>query len=222
LLGNRFFLLKKAKKITFMKNAITLLFALIITTILSAQTTVVKTLNPQKCPNVNIKVPNHLIEQEAWDEGGVRIDITIEVDLPDAVLQELVKAGRYELLGKKIEDAYILSVPNMDIPISVAEKAIKEMVSIKVTTPKYIAMNATGVLYKDIDEDAIRGGSRSDTREEIEAVIKQMKEIREDLNVEISVVSTAANQVVDLTSFSLTVGRNVVLIGELDFPVVGE
>ena len=205
-----------------MKNATTLLFALIITTTLNAQIKVVKTLNPQKCPNVNIKVPNHLIEQEAWDEGGVRIEITVEVDLPDAVLQELVKAGRYELLGKKVADAYILSAPNMDIPISVAEKAIEEVVSIKVTTPKYITMNAAGVLYKDIDEDAIRGGYRSDTREEIEAVIKQMKEIREDLNVEIYVVSTAANQMVDLTSFSLTVGRNVVLIGDLDFPVVGE
>lgn len=205
-----------------MKNAITLLFALIITTTLSAQTKVVKTLNPQKCPNVNIKVPNHLIEHEAWDEGGVRIDIKIEVNLPDAVLQELVKAGRYALLGKKVEAAYFLSAPNMDIPISVADKAIEEIVSIKVTTPEYIVMNTEGMLYKDIDEDAIRGGSRSDTREEIEAVIKQLKEIREDLNVEISVVSTAENQMVDLTSFSLTVGRHAMLIGELDFPIVGE
>lgn len=205
-----------------MKNAIICFFALIITTTLSAQTKVIKTLNPQKCPNVNIKVPNHLIEHEAWDEGGVRIDITIKVNLPDAVLQELVKAGRYELLGKKVEEAYLLTAPNMDIPISVEAVAIQEVVSIKVTTPEYIVMNTKGTLYKDIDEDAIRGTVRSDTREEIEAVIKRMKEIREDLNVQISVVSTAENQEVDLSTFLLTVGRDAVTVGDLDFLDLGE
>lgn len=205
-----------------MKNAITLLFALIITTTLSAQTKLVKTLNPQKCPNVNIKVPNDLIEHAAWDEGGVQIEITIKVDLPDAVLQELVKAGRYELLGEKVEGAYLLTAPNMDIPISVADKTLEEIVSIKVTTPEYIVMNTEGTLYKDIDEDAIRGTTRSDTREEIEAVIQRMKEIREDLNVQISVVSTAENQDVDLTNFTLTIGQNTVLVEELYFPDLGE
>jgi hypothetical protein len=203
-----------------MKNIITLLFALIITTTLSAQTKVVRTLNPQKCPNVNIKVPNDLIEHKAWEEGGVRIEITIKVNLPDLVLQELVKAGRYELLGKKVEENYFLSAPNMDIPISIEENRIKEVVSIKVTTPEYIVMNQTGALYKEIDEDAIRGTFRSDTREEIEAVLKRMREIREDLNVQISVVSVVQNQEVDLTNFSLTVGRNTMMIGELDFPEV--
>ena len=207
-------------KLKRMKNAITLLFVLVITTTLSAQTKLVKTLNPQKCPNVNIKIPNDLIQHEAWEEGGVRVDITIKVNLPDAVLQELIKAGRYELSGKKVEENYFVSTPNMDIPISVEEKLIKEMVSIKVTTPEYIAMNTEGNLYKDIDEDAIRGAYRSDNREEIEAVLERMREIREDLNVHISVVSTVEDQVVDLTNFFLTVGRNTVKIGEVDFPDV--
>jgi hypothetical protein len=205
-----------------MKNTITLLFALIITTTLSAQTKLVKTLNPQKCSNVNIKVPNDLIEHAAWEEGGVRIEITIKVNLPDAVLQALVKAGRYELLGKKVEEIYGLTAPNMDIPIAVEGKTIEELVSIKVTTPEYIVMNTSGTLYKDIDEDAIRGSVRSDTREEIEAVIKRMKQIREDLNIAISVVSTAENQAVDLTTFMLTVGRHAITVGDLDFPDVGE
>jgi len=206
-----------------MKNIITLLFALIITTTLSAQTKVIKTLNPQKCPNVNIKVPNDLIEHQAWDEGGVRIDIIVDVNLPDAVLQELVKAGRYELLGKKAEETYLLSVPNMNIPISVEGKAIKEAVAIKVTTPEYIVMNTESTLYKDIDEDAIRGNARSaDTREEIEAVLKRMKEIREDLNVELVVRSTVEDQEVDLTTFLLIVDGQSVKVEALDFPNVGE
>lgn len=203
-----------------MKNTIILLFALILTTTLSAQTKLVKTLNPQKCPNVNIKVPNDLIEHEAWDEGGIRIDITIKVNLPDAVLKELLKAGRYKLSGKKVEEDYLIAVPNMDIPISVEGQAIKELATIKVTTPDYIVMNTEGILYKDVDEDATCGAFRSYTREEIEAVLKRMREIREDLNVHISVVSTLKDQVVDLTDFSLTVGRNTVKIGEVDFPEV--
>lgn len=202
-----------------MKNVITLLLLGIITAI-NAQTKVVKTLNPQKCPNVNIKVPNHLLEHQAWDEGGVRIDITVEVDLPEVILRELVKAGRYVLQGKKMETSYILSVPNMDIPLLVEGQKVKEAVSINVTTPEYIVMNNTGVLYKDIDEDAIRGTVRSDTREEIEAIIQRMKEIREDLNVHIKIVSSAKNQTADTATFLLTVGRHTATVKELEFPVV--
>lgn len=205
-----------------MKNVVALCIGLLMLSSVNAQTKVVKTLNPQKCPNVNIKVPNKAIEHEAWEEGGVRIDISIKVNLPDIVIKALLDAGRYELQGKKIETDYFLSVPSMDIPIFVEDVAIKELVSIKVTTPEYITMNAGGTLYKDIDEEAIRGSFRSDTREEIEAVIKRMKEIREDLNVHVSVVSVLGNQEVDLDAFRLTVGRHSMTLDELDFPKVGE
>jgi len=49
-----------------------------------------------------------------------------------------------------------------------------------------------------------------------------MKEIREDLNVQISVVSTTENQEVDLATFLLTVGRDAVTVEDLDFPDLGE
>lgn len=203
-----------------MKNRITLLLVLIISTSLSAQTKLVKTLSPEKCPKVQVKIPNNLIEHEAWDEGEVRLDIVIKVNLPDAVLKLLVKAGRYELLGKKVEEDYFLSAPNMNIPLSVEEKTIKEIVSIKIRTPEYIVMNTEGILYKDIDEELVCGTSRSYTREEMEAVLKRMKEIREDLKVHVSVVSVVKNQAVDLTNFSLNVGHNKVSVEALIFPAV--
>ncbi|BDS09961.1 hypothetical protein [Aureispira anguillae] len=181
-----------------------------------AQTKIAKTLDPQKSSKVNIIIPNHSMEHQIWEEGAVQIDIQISVNLPTVALEGWIAAGRYELLGKKVEDDYLISMPNLKIPVSVANKTIEESIVVKITSPQYFAMNDQNILYKDVNEEAIRG--RSDTREEIEAIIKKMKEIREPLDVQIKVVSTATNQTIDLATFLLTVRGEALTIDQVVFP----
>lgn len=189
---------------------------LLCSTILWGQEAVVQTLNPQKCPNVNIKVPHQLIQHEAWDDGGIRVDIVIKSDLPQEVLEALQKANRYALEGKKEAEHYYIKAPNMDIPLLVNGAKIKEKISIKISTPEYISMNDEAMLFKDIDESAIL--ARSDTREEIEAILKKMKEIREDVNVHLKVQSISKVKDVDLTNFMFTLKGTEVAANQISFP----
>jgi hypothetical protein len=169
----------------------------------------VKTLNPQKCPNVKIKVPNSLIKQEAWDDGEIRVDIMITSDLPAVVLEALLKAGRYELFGEKDgEEYYNITASAMEIPLYAGEAQISESVDIKVSTPEYFSMNDQAILYKDVNESVVQ--ARSDTREEMAAVLKKMKAIREDINIHLKVVSTSDKAAVDLSTFMFILkGENV-------------
>lgn len=188
-----------------------------------AQQTTVQTLNPQKCPNVNIKVPHELLKHESWDGGGIRVDVLITSNAPQPILDALMKANRYSLDGTKDGDSYIITAPNMEVPLSMGSKTMEENIQITISTPTYFAMNGETTLYKDIDEDAIRGQARSgsDTREEIEAVIKKMREIREDMNVHIKVQSTSKVQSMDLSAIKLTMKGKVIAVNDIAFPAFG-
>jgi len=176
----------------------------------------VKTLNPQKCPNVKIKVPNSLIKHEAWDNGGIRVDVTITSDVPETVLEALLKAGRYELFGKKDgEEYYNITASAMEIPLYIGEAKINESVDIKVSTPEYFSMNDRATLYKDVNESVVQ--ARSDTREEMAAVLKKMKAIREDVNVYLKVVSTSDKGEVDLSTFMFVLKGEKVAADKISF-----
>ena len=92
----------------------------------------------------------------------------------------------------------------MDIALLINGQKPTEDIAIKITTPEYIVMNDRAELYKDINEQVIR--SRSDNREEIEAVLQRMRAIREDLNIHIQVKSISNDKETDLSKFLISVG----------------
>jgi hypothetical protein len=164
---------------------------------------IIKALNPQKCPNIKIKVPNNLIKHEAWDKGGIRVDILILSAIPDTILKALLEAGRYELEGKKEEESFYVTAPNLEIPMTLNGATFKEEISIKISTPQYFVMNDNEDLYKDINEEIVR--SRSETPEQFQAILKKMKAIGEDINVHLKVVSNSKVKGVDFSSFIFNV-----------------
>jgi hypothetical protein len=179
---------------------------------------VVKTLNPQKCQNVKIKVPNSLIKHEAWENGGIRVDITVTSTTPSEILDKLLKSGRYELQGKVIDNDFYVSAPNMDIPLTLNGKEFKEDVNIKISTPEYFVMNDKADLYKDVDENVVR--SRSDTAEEMEEMLKKMKQIREDVNVHIRVVSTSSEKNVKVSNYTFGLNGKKYTADKIVFPQI--
>ena len=152
--------------------------------------TQVRTLNPQKCQNIKIKVPNNLIKHEAWEFGGIRIDIVIEAGIPPEVIDALMEAGRYELDGKIIEGDYFVDAPNLEVPLKLNGAPFQENIEISISTPDYFVMNDQSSLYKDIDEDMVR--ARSVSEEELQQLLHKMRAIREDVNVHLKLVSTVS------------------------------
>lgn len=203
-----------------MRNAIVLLVGLFFATILHAQVdsekTLVKTLNPDEAPNVHIDIKNKGMESAPWDEGTIRIQLSIEANVPEAILTQLVKAGRYSLDGNKDGEIYIVSAPNLEKSITIGGKALEENITITVQTPGYFALNDAGMLSKDINEEVIAG--RTLTEAEATAMIKKMRAIKEDVQWDIQVTSTMTKQPnIDLSTVKIMVDGEEVNLEELSF-----
>lgn len=178
--------------------------------------TLVKTMNPLECPNVKIDIKNKGLDSEPWDEGTIRVQLEIEANIPEAVLAQLVKAGRYNLDGGKDGETYIVSAPNLEKSITIGGKDLEEVIKIRVQTPGYFALNDAGYLSKDINEETI--AARSNNAEEAAAMIKKMKAIKEDLNLHINVVSTSKYKgKVDLSEFKMVVDGKEITADKLTF-----
>jgi hypothetical protein len=176
----------------------------------------VKTLNPDNCPNVQIDIKNKGIESAPWDEGTIRVELVIKANVPDAILAQLVKAGRYSIGGGKEGETYIVSAPNLAKTITIGGKDLEEEISIIVQTPGYFALNDAGVLSKDINEETI--AARSDNPEEAAEMIKKIRAIKEDLNMEIKVISTSKYKgEVDLSKYKMVIDGKEVTADQIAF-----
>lgn len=196
------------------------LFALLLTTSTvfaqESDKTLVKTLNPDNCPNVQIDIKNKGIESAPWDEGTIRVELEIKANVPDAILGQLVKAGRYSIGGGKDGETYIVSAPNLAKSITIGGKDLEEEINIIVKTPGYFALNDAGVLSKNIDEGTV--AARSENPEEAAEMIKKMKGIKEELNMEVKIVSTSKYKgEVDLSKYKMVIDGKEVTADQIEF-----
>jgi hypothetical protein len=166
--------------------------------------TLVKSLNPEECPNVKIDIKNKAINANPWDEGTIRVELEIKANVPEAILNQLVKAGRYTIEGEKDGETYIVKAGNLGKSITIGGKDLEEEITISVKTPGYFAMADNGVLSKDINDAVI--AARSDNPEEAARVLKNMKKIKENVNMHLNVVSTSKYKgEVDLSKYKLVI-----------------
>ena len=203
-----------------MRNACVLLVGLLMAFGLQAQEsekTLVKTLNPEEAANVHIDIKNKGMESNPWDQGTIRIQLAVEANVPEAILTQLVKAGRYSLDGNKDGEVYIVSAPNLEKAITIGGKDLEEKITVMVQTPGYFALNDNGMLSKDINEEVIAGRTLTDA--EAKALIKKMKVIREKVSWDIKVTSTMSKQPdeIDLSTVKITVDGEEMMANDLAF-----
>ncbi|MFK7799628.1 MAG: hypothetical protein AB8E82_19400 [Aureispira sp.] len=181
-----------------------------------SEKTLVKTLNPDQAPNVHIDVRNESMASEQWDEGTIRVQLEIEANVPEAILAQLVKAGRYSLDGNKDGEIYIVSAPNLDKSITIGGKDLEEKITVKVQTPGYFVLNDQGMLSKDIDETVI--AARSNNEAEAAKMLKKLKSIQEDVDIEVMIKSTSRyKKPIDLSKFKIKVDGEEMTVDQLKF-----
>ena len=202
-------------------NWISFVFCLVFTsTTLFAQIhesnkTLVKTLNPKECPNIRIDIRNQNLSTSIWDEGTIRLQLEVQANVPLAVLQQLVKAGRYSLDGGKDGETFIVIAPNLEKAIRIGGKDLEEVIQIKVQTPGYFVMN-DNILSKDIDASTI--AARSNNAEEAAAMIRKMKAIKQNVVLETTIRSTSAYKGnVDLSVYTLVIDGKELSADQISF-----
>ncbi|MGH1336013.1 MAG: hypothetical protein ACRBFS_07775 [Aureispira sp.] len=178
--------------------------------------TLVKTLNPDEAPNVHINIRNEGMESNPWDEGTIRVQLEIEANVPEAILAQLVKAGRYSLDGGKDGEVYIVSAPNLDKTITIGGKDLEEKIKITVQTPGYFALSDQGMLSKEINAEVI--AARSNNAADAAKMLKKMKSIQEDVDIEVLVKSTSKyKKAIDLSTFTIVVDGEEMTVDQLKF-----
>jgi hypothetical protein len=146
--------------------------------------TLVKTMDPKGTSSINFDFRNKGVESVPWDEGTIRIELEITANFPEAVLGQLVKAGRYTLSSEIDGEKFTIKAKNLEKAVSIGGTDLDDHVRIFIKTPGYYAVS-DGVLEKSFSgKDVAAVVARSGTMEEATEMIAKMRKIKENVNIE--------------------------------------
>lgn len=175
-----------------MKNAILFFAILFLANTTFAQKTsdktLVKTMDPKGCSSINFDFRNKGVEAEPWDAGTIRVELEITANFPEAVLAQLVKAGRYSLSSTVDGEMLNIKAENLEKTVTIGGKDLDDQVRIYIQTPGYYAV-ADGILQKNLPGDVVEGivGRAADMKAAT-TQIKELRKIKEKVDVAIRFV----------------------------------
>ena len=166
------------------------------------QSTMVKLFDPLDCPIIQI-LSIMLTCRQTHGMRVVKVQMTVQTNMPKPIVSQLVKAGRYHIESGKDGDVFIIRAPHLEKAILIRDKPLVEQISIQVLTPGYFALN-NGFLSKDIDEEVI--AARSSNDEQARKMLMEMKKIKEKIDFQIDVTTTSSyTDSPDLSTFEIVV-----------------
>jgi hypothetical protein len=145
-------------------------------------------MDPKETSAINFDFRNKGIESGPWDEGFIRVELEVTANFPEAVLAQLVKAGRYSLTSSIDGDIFNIIAKNLDKAVTIGGKDLDDHVRIIIQTPGYYAINE-GMLQKSFPGDLVGEiVGRAASKEEAEKIIFKMRKIKEQINFTIKFV----------------------------------
>jgi len=150
--------------------------------------TLVKSMDPKGTSAINFEFRNKGVESEPWDEGFIRVELEITANFPEAVLAQLVKAGRYSLTSNVEGEVFNILAQNLNKAVTIGGKDLDDHVRVYIKTPGYYAVS-DGVLQKNFSGGYIENVvQRSSSKEDAAAMIKKLRLIKEQVDVRIRFV----------------------------------
>lgn len=146
--------------------------------------TLVKTMDPKGTSSVNFDFRNKGVEFASWDEEFIRVELEVTANFPEAVLGQLVKAGRYTLSSEIKGESFTIKAENLDKSVSIGGTDLDDQVRVFIKAPAYYAVSDE-VLQKSFSgEDVAEVMARSATKEEAAKIIQKMRQIGEKVDVQ--------------------------------------
>ncbi len=134
-----------------MKNLTLLSLFLLITGLLSAQNdskTLVKTIDPIGASEVLFDFKYSKLESKTWNNNTVRLQLEVRSNMPEPILNQLVKSGRYTLEGSKNGSTYTLKAPNLAKQVTIGGKALQEEIILHVEMPESMKLSQNILSFK--------------------------------------------------------------------------
>ena len=126
--------------------------------------TLVRVLDPEASSNMVIKFKTVSISKMPWDDQGFCFELHIKANMPVQILEQLLKAGRYEIDGVKYGDSYYVIAPNIDKNVTVRGKDLEEQITLVIKTPGNYDLT-DNVITKNMDHLAGRDGNEVQVKE---------------------------------------------------------
>ncbi len=125
-------------------------------------TNLVKTVDPGDATAVVFDFDHKDIELDKWKDRSkttIRIRLEIHANMPQAVMTQLVKANRYQLIGA-VDDqgVYTVTMPNLEKKVSVGGTDLEDKIVVHLTTPNQYYMDGKQ-LHKGHPSLVARGGA---------------------------------------------------------------
>ena len=108
-----------------------------------------KSFDPQGSENIIFKLPHHGIEARPHDGSTLVVELVVEANVPERIMEGLIKAGRYQLEGGKDGGNFVIDAPGLSKAVTISGKPLEEKVTIAMKTPGAYAVNGN-VVNKDV------------------------------------------------------------------------
>lgn len=146
--------------------------------------TLVKTMDPKGTSSVNFDFRNKGVEFASWDEEFIRVELEVTANFPEAVLGQLVKAGRYTLSSEIEGESFTIKAKNLEKSVSIGGTDLDDQVRVFIKAPAYYAV-ADDVLQKSFSGGVVAGVvGRSATMEEATKIIQKMRQIGDRVDIQ--------------------------------------
>ncbi len=146
----------------------------------SSEKNLVKSLDPAGATSIVFDFKHKEIKSDVQNNGMMRVELLIKANMPEAILDQLVKAGRYTIESVKNADgSFSITAPNLSKAVTIKGKDLEEEIIVLAQTPtKYVV--AGNKLEKETPLVAARGDDEK---------AKAMKAINEPVQAVIKVQS---------------------------------
>lgn len=166
-----------------------LLLSLVLGAAAQGNKTLVKTMDPKETSAIQLDFRNLSTEALPWDEGFIRIELEIISNFPEAIMNQLIKAGRYTLSGYVEEDVFVIRAENLDKAVSIGGKDLDDGVQVMIKTPGYYGLMEGGVLAKNFNPEQIKElAGRAKDKADMVSMLDKMSRIKDQVNVQYRLV----------------------------------
>lgn len=186
-----------------------------------ADQTLVKTIDPKEAEIVEFGFDHAGLVTEPWADQKIRMMIEIHSNMPEAIIEQLIKAGRYTI--EPVFDSETLTMtitaPNTEKAVTIKGVDLDEQLYINVNMPSQFVRDGENKIRKDSENIEMlivqAGGS-------IKGQEKTIRQIGYDIDVELKIVSSvdadAFNEMVLLAAEAEKVARDAAPAEDLEQP----
>jgi len=156
----------------------------------NSEKNLIKSFDPQGAEAIVLDIKTKEITTTVWNGGMMRVELLVKANMPDVVLDQLVKAGRYTVEATKNADGtFTVTAPNLAKTVTIKGKDLQEEIFVQVQTPtKYL------VAGNKLEKEAAVVAARSGNAEADKAAMAKFKAITDKMNTEVKVVSNLKKQ----------------------------